>query len=219
MNKIESNRSWIFTGGTVLIFGCIVYLCLLAKPAKAADFYIQIEPTPTVDRLAIPTLPNHPTQVEIGKNVYYYHCMPCHGDKGQGLTSEWRSVWVDDHQNCWGRGCHGTLQNKSFLLPTVVPPVIDKMEQERFQKAQDLFTYLKKTHPPQTPGSLKDEEYWAVTAFLFEENGHLPANGVVGPQSGPAWSIIITVVGITASAFVFIMLVLRSKGFGSQINR
>jgi cytochrome c len=109
MKKIETYRRWIFTGGTVFILGCMVYLCLLNKPAKAAALYIQTEPSPTVDRLAIPVLPDHPTQVEIGKNVYYYHCMPCHGDKGQRLTSEWRSQWVDDHQNCWGRGCHGSL--------------------------------------------------------------------------------------------------------------
>jgi hypothetical protein len=63
---------------------------------------------------------------------------------GQGLTSEWRSVWVADHQNCWGRGCHGSVQNKSFIQPTVVPSVIGKATQARFQQAQDLFTYLKK---------------------------------------------------------------------------
>jgi hypothetical protein len=97
--------------------------------------------------------------------------------------------------------------------------VIDKATRARFQKAQDLFTYLKKTHPPQTPGILKDEEYWAVTAYLLEENGHLPANGNVGPQRGHAWSIIITVVGIAAAIFVFIVLILRRKVFGSLKNR
>jgi hypothetical protein len=219
MKKIEAFRRWVLTSGTASILGCIVYLCLLNQPAKSAPLYLQTEATPTVDRLAIPVLPDHPTQVEMGENVYYYHCMPCHGDKGQGLTSEWRSQWVDDHQNCWGRGCHGSLQNKSFIIPTVVPPVIDKATQARFQKAQDLFTYLKKTHPPQKPGGLKDEEYWAVTAFLLEENGHLPANGTVGPQSGPAWPIIMLGVGIALVPMVFIILYLRSKVFRSQIDR
>ena len=41
-------------------------------------------PTPTPDPLAIPLLPESPTQVDIGRNLYYYHCMPCHGDQGQG---------------------------------------------------------------------------------------------------------------------------------------
>ncbi len=66
----------------------------------------QEEPAPTADPLAIPVLPEDPTQVDIGRVSYYYNCMPCHGDHGQGLTEEWRQTWVVDHRNCWDRGCH-----------------------------------------------------------------------------------------------------------------
>ena len=79
--------------------------------------------TPTVDRLAIPVLPEHPTQVELGSSLYYYHCMPCHGDRGQGLTDEWREVWEEDHQDCWAKGCHSFRdQDEVFTIPTTFRP-------------------------------------------------------------------------------------------------
>src|SRR4030065_637897 len=74
---------------------------------------------------ALPILPESPTAAQAGQVLYYYHCMPCHGDRGQGLTDEWRQVWVEDHQNCWGRGCHaGRLGDEGFPLPRVIPGVI-----------------------------------------------------------------------------------------------
>lgn len=34
----------------------------------------------------------------------------------------------------------------------------------RFLTPDDLFLYLTNTHPPQRPGTLPEEDYWAVTA-------------------------------------------------------
>lgn len=139
--------------------------------------------TPTVDRLALPVLSEHPSQVELGSYLYYHHCMPCHGDRGQGLTDEWREVWVEDHQNCWGKGCHSFRdQDEVFTIPTTIPPVSGTTHFIlRFSEPANLFEYLRLTHPPQTPGILTDEQYWALTAFLLVENGQLPSEGEVGP--------------------------------------
>ena len=41
---------------------------------------------PVDDRLAEPVLPESPTQVDIGRNLYYFHCMPCHGAEARGDT-------------------------------------------------------------------------------------------------------------------------------------
>jgi hypothetical protein len=46
----------------------------------------------------------------------------------------------------------------------------------RFVTADDLYDYLRRTHPPQDPGRLNAEEYRAVTDFLLEMNGHPAAN-------------------------------------------
>ena len=135
-------------------------------------------PTPQMpgeDRLAEPVLPESPTQVDIGRNLYYFHCMPCHGDRGQGLTDEFREIWVEDHQNCWGRGCHaGRSELDAFYIPRSIPAVIGTPQAlGPFQTAEDLFTFLRATQPPQRPGALDDAEYWALTSFLLHENGRL----------------------------------------------
>jgi mono/diheme cytochrome c family protein len=143
----------------------------------------QAIPTPTLDRLALPVLSDHPSQVETGSSIYYYHCMPCHGDQGQGLTDEWRAVWEEDHQDCWARGCHSNRDaDEVFTIPTVIPPVIGSTALEnRFSNPEKLFEYLKETHPPQSPGILKDDEYWALTAYLLVKNGVIPPQGEAGP--------------------------------------
>jgi hypothetical protein len=111
--------------------------------------------------------------------------MPCHGDRGQGLTDEWREVWVDDHQNCWSRKCHtGRSELASFYIPRFVPPVTGLPQAlSRFQTAEDLFTYIRETQPPQRAGALSDLEYWALAAFLLHESGRLSPGVEIGPGS------------------------------------
>jgi hypothetical protein len=154
--------------------------------------------TPTPDRLATPVMPESPTQLDIGRNLYYHHCMPCHGDRGQGLTDEWRQVWVEDHQNCWAHRCHTGQPDEGFAIPRFVPPVSGSPQVlGGFQTADNLFDFLRHTHPPQRPGALSDTECWALTAFLLHENGRLPPNVEVGPgaaeRSEPRVGVIATV--------------------------
>jgi hypothetical protein len=129
-------------------------------------------PSPTYDPLTIPELPDNPSAFEMGEYLYYFHCMPCHGDLGQGLTDAFRAVWVEDHQNCWGRGCHsGRSMDEGFPIPTVVPQIIatdDALPQ--FADFDELQTYLHDTHPPQYPGKLEDSQYQALTVFLWAKN-------------------------------------------------
>jgi len=168
----------------------LLLLCLLPWPTAliagggTADRMDLSPPRPTqmpgLDRLAVPVLPESPTQVDTGRYLYYFHCMPCHGDRGQGLTDEWRQVWDEEHRNCWGRGCHAARSEMdAFFLPRSVPPLIGLGS---FETADDLFTFLRETQPPQRPGTLSDPDYWALTAFLLYENGRLPAGAQVGPQ-------------------------------------
>jgi hypothetical protein len=154
----------------------------LAGTRSPVAFAQQAEPTPTADPLDIPELPENPTQIDIGRHSYYYNCMPCHGDQGQGLTDAWRATWVDDHQDCWARGCHaGRSEDGGFPIPTVVPAVVDPANAlSHFPSAGALHDYLDETHPPQRPGVLPEEEYWALTAFLLAENQRLPAGTELG---------------------------------------
>ncbi len=146
-------------------------------------------PSPTYDPLAIPVLPAHPTQFDLGKNLYYYHCMPCHGDVGQGLTDAWRMVWEEDHRNCWGRGCHaGRLKDEGFPIPTVIPAIIAPTNLlAKYPTLQSLVSYLHETHPPQKPGKLKDDEYLDLGIFLWVSNNRpLPAERKSSPTAKPS---------------------------------
>lgn len=163
------------------LFGLTVFLllitCLPSGLAFAAPVTGVPEPQPTPDRLAIPVLPENPTQVDVGNSVYYYNCMPCHGDQCQGLTEEFREIWVEDHQNCWASGCHGGRErDEGFPIPRQISDVLGL---EQFQQPEDLYNYLHITHPPQRPGALTEEEYWAATAFLLFKSGRITAEDTV----------------------------------------
>jgi hypothetical protein len=128
-------------------------------------------PTPTYDPLAEPPLPENPTEYELGRNLYWHWCMTCHGDVGQGLTDEFRGIWDEDHQNCWGRGCHAGHQGDlGFPIPTVVPALVSDAHLKQFTCIQELSAFLKATHPPQSPGILRDDEYHAIALFVFTMN-------------------------------------------------
>jgi hypothetical protein len=139
-------------------------------------------PSPTFDRLAEPPLPPNPTQLEKGAHLFWLNCAACHGDLGQGLTDEWRSVYVED-ANCWARGCHaGHNGDQGFPIPRDVPAIISTTKNVlHFSTPQSLFNFLRTTHPPQNPGFMPDSDYWALTAYLWEQNGRLAEGEVLGP--------------------------------------
>ncbi len=165
---------------------------LLPTPAWAAG---SVPPAhPHLRPLATPVLPENPSPQELGATIYYHHCMPCHGDLGQGLTDAFRGVWEEEHQNCWGRGCHaGRPKDEGFYIPTVVPAVMAEGDAlPGYHTPQQLFDYLETTHPPQEPGRLGDEDTWALVALLWEGNGKpamqptaIPATATLTPTLTP----------------------------------
>jgi cytochrome c len=139
---------------------------------------------PMPERLEPPPMSDPPTQVELGHYVYYLACMACHGDQGQGLTEEWREVWGPPHQNCWQSKCHAANHPpEGFELPRYAPPVIGAETLPGLQTAADLYEYLRGRMPWQAPGTLQDEEYWQLTAFLANANGVFLDETPLGPDN------------------------------------
>jgi mono/diheme cytochrome c family protein len=133
---------------------------------------------PTVDRLAAPPTVANPNQADIGAQLFWQHCQPCHGDQAQGLTDEWRAQYPPEDQNCWKSGCHGDRPYQGgFTLPHTVPALVGPGTLGHFATAADLFAFMSHAMPFQAPGSLKPTEYWAITAFLLRGHG-LPASGL-----------------------------------------
>lgn len=158
MRKSLALLPFIFS---LLAIGLLWPLTLATAQAQQA--------TPGYDPLVEPTVPPNPRELDTGGNLYWHWCMTCHGDFGQGLTDEWRSVWEEDHQNCWGRGCHaGRPGDTGFPIPTVVPAIANGLP--GFASLDELYAYLKDTHPPQHPGLLEDQEYHAIAVYVFAMN-------------------------------------------------
>jgi cytochrome c len=113
-----------------------------------------------------------PTQADEGAYLYWLNCQPCHGDQGQGLTDEWRAQYPPEDQNCWLSGCHGRQPYENgFTVPTVVPPVTGENSLGRFETMGQVYDFIRTAMPYQAPGSLSDEEYLAITAFLARAHG------------------------------------------------
>lgn len=131
----------------------------------------QAEATPTADRLAEPTLPAVPSQADHGAQVYWLSCMPCHGDRGQGLTDEFRATYPPEEEYCWESGCHGANPYESgFTIPKKIPGVIGESTLAKFADAAQLNAYIRATMPFWKPGSLTEEESWRVTAYILRQN-------------------------------------------------
>jgi mono/diheme cytochrome c family protein len=161
------------------ILGVLLLLAALSAPAASA----QMIPTPQSDRLAPWPTVDPPAQADSGAQEYYQRCMVCHGDRGQGLTAEWRGALDPADQNCWQSGCHNLRTVPGgFVFPKAVPPLIGGASLTHFGNAQNLFDYLKDNMPYQAPRSLPDDLYWQLTAYLVRANG-FQAEPALGPEN------------------------------------
>ena len=160
-------RTFLFPLGLALLLAA-----LIIQEGTALHVSPQTTPMPTLDRLVEPTLPATPSQADHGAQLYWLNCMPCHGEKGQGLTDEFRETYPPEDNNCWGRGCHGRNPYEGgFTLPPTVPRLIGADALTKFPTVPVLNGYIRGAMPFEDPGVLTEDEYWQVTAFLLRENG------------------------------------------------
>jgi len=162
---------FLFPLGLALLFAASLF-------QEGTALTIQAGSTPTAtlspfERLAEPTLPASPSQADEGAQSYWLLCLPCHGDRGQGLTDEFRTTYPPDEEYCWERGCHGERPYENgFKLPMHVPAVIGPdAALGKFSTAAHLQGFILAAMPYWSPGSLTEDESWKITAFLLRENG------------------------------------------------
>ena len=108
-------------------------------------------------------LPEGGGTVAQGKQVFADNCALCHGDNGQGGIKD-RLV-----------GGQGSLASDK--------PV--KTVGSFWPYATTLFDYIRRAMPYPTPGSLNNDEIYAVVAYILSLNGILPADGKVDRENLP----------------------------------
>jgi quinol-cytochrome oxidoreductase complex cytochrome b subunit/mono/diheme cytochrome c family protein len=139
------------------------------------------QPTPTFDlrRLDKPVVTgDNSEQLKKGSVLYWGVCLTCHGDRGQGMTPEWRDAYGED-KDCWQSGCHGEDHpTPGFLIPKdlVIPPVAGPGKLARFKNAQELHDFVLASMPWWNPGDLTDEEAWQVSAYILRLHKVMPTD-------------------------------------------
>ena len=101
-----------------------------------------------------------------GEKVYQTKCMACHGDKLQGTSQGDRLL-----------GGRGTLVNNS---PAKAPV---KTVESYWPYATSVFDYVKRAMPFNAPGSLTDDEAYAVVAYILGEANIVPKNSVINAST------------------------------------
>jgi S-disulfanyl-L-cysteine oxidoreductase SoxD len=108
-------------------------------------------------------LPEGSGTVAQGKQVFADYCAACHGDSGQGGIKD-RLV-----------GGQGTLASDMPI----------KTVGSFWPYATTLFDYVRRAMPYPSPGSLSNDDTYAVAAYILSLNGILPADGKLDRESLP----------------------------------
>jgi S-disulfanyl-L-cysteine oxidoreductase SoxD len=106
-------------------------------------------------------LPPGSGTVSHGKEVFAQQCAACHGDKGEGGVGE-RLVG--------GQG-------------TIATPKPIKTVGSFWPYAPTLFDYIRRAMPQNAPQSLSNEDVYAVSAYILNMNGLLPADATLDAKT------------------------------------
>ncbi|HEU0020701.1 MAG TPA: cytochrome c [Dehalococcoidia bacterium] len=105
-----------------------------------------------------------------GTPIFAAKCAVCHGDKGQGGLPATSVVLVGTEP--WFE-----LGNPNQLGPRTIG--------NYWPYATTVFDYVKRAMPFDKPGSLTDEEVYAVTAWLLNQNGIIGEDEVMNAETLP----------------------------------
>jgi cytochrome c len=134
-------------------------LSLGACAADAEDFGAPVAPAELARYAAIPPsgvgLPHGRGEVEQGRAIYADRCAACHGDHLQGVKETGGVALI---------GGRGTLASPRPL----------KTVESYWPYATTLFDYVRRAMPFNAPGSLTDDEVYAVSAYILA-SGHVIA--------------------------------------------
>ena len=109
-------------------------------------------------------LPSGSGNASAGANLYQQHCVACHGEEGQN-------------------GLHDPLAGGQG---TIAGPMPNKTVGSYWPYATTLFDYLRRAMPYQNPGTLSNDELYALTAYVLYLNGILGEADTIDASSLPS---------------------------------
>ena len=170
-----SRATWLFCAA-VFVAGCATQRAGDVPQVAYAGGKLNIGATPTAAELShyfsYPAdgrgLPAGSGTYAQGQKIYQTKCMACHGDKLQGSPLGDRLI-----------GGRGTLVNND---PTKAPV---KTIESYWPYATTIFDYVKRAMPFNAPGSLTDDEVYAVVAYILGEANIVAKNDVINASTLP----------------------------------
>src|SRR5712675_316192 len=121
-----------------------------ATPAEIAGWNIDIDRDGN-------NLPSGSGSVSHGREVFDQQCAACHGAKGEGGVGD---------QLVGGQG-------------TLATPKPVRTVGSYWPYAPTLFDYIRRAMPQNAPQSLSDDDVYAVSAYILNLNGLLPADAAL----------------------------------------
>lgn len=141
----------------VLGLGLLVGTAAAAAPLPQPHFGQSLTSADLKDEVSIPPsgagLPPGSGSVAQGQQVYANVCASCHGDKLQGIKATGAPALI---------GGRGTLTSAKPL----------KTVESYWPYATTVFDYVRRAMPFNAPGSLSDDQVYAVTAYVLAQ-GHV----------------------------------------------
>jgi len=120
-----------------------------------------------VDLTVLPSgagLPPGRATAREGQRLYVAQCASCHGMRGEGLADYPPLV-----------GGRGTLRAREPVLTVG----------SYWPYATTVFDYIRRAMPYNAPGTLANEQVYALTAFVLSANGIIAADAVVDAHTLP----------------------------------
>ena len=166
-----------FGGRTVPMLGAVMIAGAMAGPVMAGGYgtvygFGQIATPEDIARVDIDAMPDGrglpPGEgtYEDGKQVYAAKCAACHGADLQGVKGTGGAALIG------GRG-------------TIASGKPKKTVESYWPYATTFFDYTKRAMPFQAPGSLSDDEIYAVTAYVLAEGNLIDKGDVMNATTLP----------------------------------
>ncbi len=114
-------------------------------------------------------LPAGSGSVAQGESLYVKGCANCHGPKGEGMPPAYPALI--------GRDPKG--EQFAFASDPKIPHTIGNY----WPYATTLFDYIRRAMPHNAPGSLQNDEVYALTAYLLAANAVIPAATTLDAKS------------------------------------
>ncbi len=109
-------------------------------------------------------------------------CLP----PGQGTVAQGKQVFADNCAVCHGENAVGGIKDRlAGGQGTLASNAPVKTVGSFWPYATTLFDYIHRAMPYQAPGSLSNDDTYAVAAYILSLNGILPADGNLDRDSLP----------------------------------